>query len=57
MTVWIHTGANSHLPHYVLQQDSIQQVGEVQVRVPVRWHECLHLGETDMFPTPECLEI
>lgn len=48
MTVWFHTGANSHLHHYVLQQDSIQQVGEVQVRVSVRWHECLHLSETDI---------
>lgn len=43
-------GANLHLHHYVVQQNSIQQVREVQmpvpVPVPVRWHECLHLSET-----------
>lgn len=40
--------ANLHLHHYVVQQNSVQQVREVQlpVPVPVRCHECLHLRET-----------
>lgn len=52
MTAWIQhvtkPEASLHLHHYVVQQDSVQQVREVQVPVPVpvRWHECLHLSET-----------
>lgn len=49
MTAWIQhvtkLETNLHLHHYVVQQDSVQQVREVQVPVPVRWHECLHLSE------------
>lgn len=50
MTAWIQhvrkPEASLHLHHYVVQQDSVQQIREVQVAVPVRWHECLHLSET-----------
>lgn len=47
-TACFQHGANLHLHHYVVQQNSVQQVREVQlpVPVPVCWHECLHLRET-----------
>lgn len=60
MTACFQHGANSHLHHYVVQQNSVQQVREVQlpVPVPVHWHECLHLREMPVSGRQvKCLEI